>query len=129
MGIPSFLISSTLNMSVAQRLVRLLCTRCKKFKDFNGSGYPGSFRPFYKIDSHFVPGGCDSCYNTGFSGRKAVYEVLPIDNELAMLIKAGEMNAESALKAKGIKSLAQNAFDMFAAGETSLEEIYPLLLN
>jgi len=129
MGIPSFLTSSTLNMSVAQRLVRLLCTRCKKSEDFDGSGYPGSFRPYYKIESHSTPSGCDHCYNTGFSGRKAVYEVLPIDNELAMLIKSGEMNAESALKAKGIKSLAQNAFDMFAAGETSLEEIYPLLLN
>jgi type IV pilus assembly protein PilB len=129
MGIPSFLTSSTLNMSVAQRLVRLLCTHCKKSNNFNGRGYPGSFKPFYKIESHFVPVGCEHCYNTGFSGRKAVYEVLPIDNDLAMLIKAGEMDPESALKAKGIKSLAENAFDVFAAGETSLEEIYPLLLN
>jgi general secretion pathway protein E/type IV pilus assembly protein PilB len=129
MGIPSFLTASTLNMSVAQRLVRLLCPRCKKSQDFDGTGYPGSFIPFYKIETHFVPGGCDNCYNTGFSGRKAVYEVLPIDHELAMLIKSGEMNAESTLKAKGIKSLAENAFELFAAGETSLEEIYPLLLN
>lgn len=129
MGIPSFLTSSTLNMSVAQRLVRLLCPHCKKSQPFNGSGYPGNFSPFYKLETHFVSGGCDNCYNTGFSGRKAVYEVLPIDNELAMLIKSGEMNAASVLKAKGIKSLAENAFDMFAAGETSLEEIYPLLLN
>lgn len=129
MGIPAFLAANTLNTSVAQRLVRLLCPACKKSTAFDEGSYPKSFRPFYAVDEHYLPGGCPKCYNTGFSGRKAVYEVVPMDRELAALVKAGELNAEEVLKEKGIRSLAENAFALFAAGETSLEEIYPLLIN
>jgi len=129
MGVPAFLLANTLNTSVAQRLVRLLCPACKKSAAFDEDGYPKSFRPFYDVAEHYLPGGCPKCYNTGFSGRKAVYEVVPMDRELAALVKAGELNAEDVLNKKGIRSLAENAFALFAAGETSLEEIYPLLIN
>jgi general secretion pathway protein E/type IV pilus assembly protein PilB len=73
--------------------------------------------------------GCDQCYFTGYKGRKAVYEVIPLDRELSTLVKAGDMNVDEVLKEKGIGTLSANAFDLFAAGETSIEEIYPLLLN
>ncbi|NQX52066.1 type II/IV secretion system protein [Pedobacter panaciterrae] len=129
MGIPAFLAANTLNTSVAQRLVRLLCPVCKSLAEFDEMGYPRSFKPFYRVDTHYLPAGCPKCYNTGFSGRKAVYEVIGMDRDLAALIKASEMNAEVVLKEKGISSLAENAFALFASGETSLEEIYPLLLN
>src|SRR5215217_4572690 len=129
MGIPAFLAASTLNTTVAQRLVRLLCPACKQDSIFQGTGYPRSFKPFHSVEKHFLPVGCSKCYNTGFSGRKAVYEVIAMDRELAALVKGGELNAESRLKEKGIKSLAENAFSLFASGETSLEEIYPLLMN
>lgn len=129
MGIPAFLAASTLNTTVAQRLVRLLCPACKRSASFDETGYPRSFRPFYKVAQHCLPEGCPQCYHTGFSGRKAVYEVIAMDRDLAALVKASEMNAETILKEKGIKSLAENAFALFAGGETSLEEIYPLLMN
>lgn len=129
MGIPPFLAASTLNTTVAQRLVRLLCPVCKITDTFNEAAYPRSFKPFYKVDCHFLPAGCPKCYNTGFSGRKAVYEVIAMDRDLAALVKASEMNAETVLQNKGIKSLAENAFALFSSGETSLEEIYPLLMN
>lgn len=129
MGIPAFLAANTLNTTVAQRLVRLLCPACKTAQAFDGTGYPKSFRPFYAVEQHYLPGGCPKCYNTGFSGRKAVYEVIALDRDLASLVKAAELNAEAVLKEKGIRSLAENAFGLFANGETALEEIYPLLLN
>ena len=129
MGIPSFLAASTLNTTVAQRLVRLLCPACKREADFDAMAYPRSFKPFATLNRHWLPVGCPKCYNTGFSGRKAVYEVITMDRDLAELVKAAEMNAESLLREKGIRSLAENAFALFAIGETSLEEIYPLLMN
>ena len=91
--------------------------------------YPQSFKSYYEVSTQYVLNGCDQCYFTGYKGRKAVYEVIPLDRELSALVKSGEMNAESVLKQKGIGSLSANAFDLFALGETTIEEIYPLLLN
>lgn len=129
MGIPSFLVANTLNTTIAQRLVRLLCPTCKLEAEFNESQYPKQFKPPVKVVNHFVAKGCGECYYTGYKGRKAVYEVIPIDAELAAEIKRGEMEVGPLLNDRNIKTLAENAFGLFANGETTLEEIYPLLLS
>jgi type IV pilus assembly protein PilB len=129
MGIPSFLVANTLNTTVAQRLVRLLCTTCKTRQDFNPAKYPKQFKAPINLEHHFIASGCSACYYTGYKGRKAVYEVIPIDADLASEIKQGNMEIGSALKERDINTIAQNAFNLFAEGETSIEEIYPLLLS
>ncbi|MXV15758.1 GspE/PulE family protein [Hufsiella ginkgonis] len=129
MGIPGFLVANTLNTTVAQRLLRLLCIHCKQETPFTNDLYPGQFVPYFPVSSHSVARGCEHCYYTGYSGRKAVYEVIPVDHELAMQIKQGNMYIDSMLKERGIKTLAENAFGLFASGHTSIEEIYPLLFN
>jgi general secretion pathway protein E/type IV pilus assembly protein PilB len=129
MGIPSFLLANTLNTSVAQRLVRLLCNKCKKQVPFNAATFPKSFKPARKIEYHYIAAGCSYCYNTGFSGRKAVYEVLPLDEELSEAIKNSNFKIDDLLKERKIKNLSENAFGLFENGLTSLEEIYALLTN
>ena len=129
MGIPSFLVANTLNTSVAQRLLRLLCKHCKEEAAFEESAYPKQFKPFAPVSRHYVPKGCERCYYTGYSGRKAVYEVIPLDQELTFEIKQGNMYINPLLASRGIKSLAENAFELFASGDTSIEEIYPLLFT
>ncbi|PWS29306.1 type II/IV secretion system protein [Pedobacter yonginense] len=129
MGIPSFLVASTLNTSVAQRLVRLLCPRCKQEQPFQTSLYPRQFVAPRAIPSHFTAKGCEACYYTGYTGRKAVYEVIGIDAELSTEIKSENMSINELLKHKQISMLTDNAFELFATGETALEEIYPLLLS
>lgn len=129
MGIPPFMVASTLNTTVAQRLVRLLCPHCKRKQEFNEQAYPKQFKPFAKVDDHYMPKGCDQCYHTGYKGRKAVYEVIPIDQQLAFEIKNGNMYVQELLNERGIQTLAQNAFQLFYDGLTSIEEISPLLLN
>lgn len=129
MGIPAFLLSSTLNTSVAQRLLRLLCPHCKQAAVLDPAVYPRQFKPFYEVSEHFRPTGCDRCYFTGYQGRRAVYEVVPIDRELSVEIKQGNMYVEHLLAQRNIKSLAENAFALFAQGKTSIEEVYPLLFN
>ncbi|MES2113033.1 MAG: GspE/PulE family protein [Bacteroidota bacterium] len=129
MGIPPFLVANTLNTTAAQRLVRLLCPHCKKQEPFDKSAYPKQFVPFKQVTHHFKANGCEQCYYTGYKGRKAVYEIIPIDQDLAFEIKNGNMYIQTLLKERGICTLAENAFNIFSGGDTSIEEIYPLLLN
>nr|WP_295929048.1 GspE/PulE family protein [uncultured Dyadobacter sp.] len=129
MGVPAFLVASTLNTSVAQRLLRKLCPHCKAREKFNPGLYPRQFRPFRDVHFHYVATGCDLCFFTGYKGRQAVYEVVPLDVELSDCIKRGLYDVKAQLTERGVRTLSENAFDLFAEGETSLEEIYPLLFN
>ncbi|MCF6133367.1 GspE/PulE family protein [Flavobacterium wongokense] len=128
MGIPSYLIAETLNISVAQRLIRKLCTHCKQTADFRAEDFPTSFQLPYPIDKLYKPVGCNKCYHTGYSGRKAIYEMLNIDFKTAGLIKNNEVNSIFNEEADH-KTLPERAFDILSNGETSLEEIYSILIN
>ena len=129
MGIPPFLLANTLNTSVAQRLLRLLCPDCKKEEDFDAKLLPRHYTPGSIPQKHFVPKGCEYCYYTGYRGRKAIYEIIGIDKVLAEQIKENNLAVDEILKGKGVRSLSDNAFGLFTLGVTSLEEIYPLLSN
>lgn len=129
MNIPGFLVANTLNTTVAQRLIRLLCTNCKSEAQFEPNLYPKQFKPAIEVKHHYVAKGCDQCYHTGYKGRKAVYEVIPIDQELAVEIKQGNSHITPLLKERQINTLTDNAFALFAKGETSIEEIFPLLFS
>ncbi|OWK68716.1 GspE/PulE family protein [Pedobacter sp. AJM] len=129
MGIPGFLVANTLNTTVAQRLLRLLCSSCKKEIPLNASIYPRQYQPPVHIATHYMATGCAACYFTGYSGRKAVYEVIPIDASLSQEIRNGNMAIGDLLEEKQISTLSKNAFRLFAQGLTSIEEIYPLLLT
>jgi type IV pilus assembly protein PilB len=129
MGIPAFQVASTLNTTVAQRLIRLLCPNCKQQVLLGDDAFPKQFTPPAQVSHHYIPGGCEQCHYTGYKGRKAVYEVIPVDRELALEIKSGNMYIQDLLKQKGVETLSENAFDLFKEGLTSVEEIYPLLFN
>ncbi len=129
MGIPSYLLADTLNTAVAQRLVRLLCTHCKEEVPFTTDLYPPSYKAPVFLVNHWVAKGCENCYFTGYKGRKGIYEVISIDNELAKHIKNLNLNPEEALNERSLKSLSDNAFNLFQQGKTSIEEVYPILSN
>jgi type IV pilus assembly protein PilB len=128
MGVPSYLISETLNLSVAQRLVRKLCNDCKKEVDCHQDDFPMNFQLPYSIVTNYKPVGCNKCFHTGYKGRRAIYEVLPINNTITEAIKN---NTISRLfqNDENYKSLSDKAFDLLANGETALEEIYSILIN
>ena len=129
MGIPSFLIATTLNTAVAQRLIRLLCPDCKTEVPFDPLLFPKSYIPPQNITTHFVPKGCPKCYNTGYRNRKAIYEVIPIDEDLSDEIKKGSPKVNELLKLKCIETLSGNAFQLFNKGETSIDEVYSMLVS
>ncbi|MEL7427355.1 MAG: GspE/PulE family protein, partial [Bacteroidota bacterium] len=127
MGVPPYLLADTLNAAVAQRLVRILCPHCKSEQAFDETLLPRRFTTTNMPQTHHVAVGCEQCYYTGYRGRKAIYEVIPIDRELSQLIRQKELDTRDILQAKGISSLGTNAFELLKNGETSLEEISPLL--
>ncbi|MEC3882006.1 GspE/PulE family protein [Parapedobacter sp. 10938] len=129
MGIPPFLLAGTLNTTAAQRLVRMLCPHCKIEQEFHKGLYPRTFNPKRELESHYIANGCNKCHHVGYSGRLAVYEIIPIDQQLTERIKQNQLDVADHLLELGVKTLAENAFELFAEGKTSLEEIYSILYS
>lgn len=127
MGVPSYLIAETLNLSVAQRLVRKLCD-CKKETISNPKDFPLNFKFPFEISSYYKPVGCNKCFHTGYKGRTAIYEILNIDHTIAEAIKNNTITKLYS-NDQNYKSPPEKAFEILAAGETSLEEIYSILIN
>ncbi len=127
MGIPSYLLASTLNLSVAQRLVRKLCPECKTKKPLHPDEFPLIDKSITLPDTQYVPVGCNNCYFTGYKGRRAIYEMIELDDEIRLMVR--KQNIEGIYSKANFKTLGQAALEMFAAGETSLEEIYPMLID
>lgn len=129
MGVPAHLIASTLNLSVAQRLVRKLCPHCKSEVPIQQDVFPHNFNIPKNITTHFEAVGCTQCYQTGYIGRKAIYEVLPVTNELAVQIKNNELHINDYLETHQIQRLSDQALQLVQEGETAVDEVYSLLVN
>lgn len=127
MGVPAFLIASTLNVSVAQRLVRKLCVSCKKEAPISIELFPSNFILSKDMKTHFTAVGCPECYHTGYNGRKAIYEIIPINKSLINHIKNNALEIDDYLSEHKIKTLKLNATDLVRKGVTSIEEVYALL--
>jgi len=128
MGIPSFLLADTLTMSIAQRLVRKLCPYCKKEQSANEIPLLKELENTDSNTIYYDAVGCEACYYTGYLGRKAIYELIEIDEKIKINIRDNKIGgATKFYKANGIKTLVSQALNLYKAGETSLEEIYTLL--
>jgi type IV pilus assembly protein PilB len=129
MGIPAFLIASTLNVSVAQRLVRRLCNNCKREVPISEDIFPNNFSIPKHLKTHFVATGCNECYYTGYNGRKAIYEIIPITKDLVYHIKNNDLEIDSYLLEHNIATLKTNAMLLIEKGISSVEEVYALLTD
>lgn len=127
MGIPSFLIASTLNVSVAQRLVRKLCQDCKKEANVSKHIFPFGFKVPETLKIHYTAVGCNSCYQTGYKDRKAIYEIIPVTKELIYHIKQNNLEIDDYIAKQNIITLKHNAIMLIEKGVTSVEEVYALL--
>jgi general secretion pathway protein E/type IV pilus assembly protein PilB len=129
MGLSPFLLADTINLCIAQRLIRLLCPHCKEEAPFDATQLPKNFKTTQTPTTRHVAKGCDACYYTGYKGRKAIYEVVPIDPELAEKIKSNNYDINKLKEQHNIRSLADTAYQEFLLGNTTIEEVYPILLN
>jgi general secretion pathway protein E len=131
LGVPHYLIQSTVNGVLAQRLVRTLCPHCKV------EAVPDPERWYLLVDRYSLavperiaaPKGCLECRNTGFMGRIGLYEMLTLTPMLRSLIQAqmdlGEFTR--AAEAEGLRTLRCAAAAHVAAGRTTIEEAMTVL--
>jgi type IV pilus assembly protein PilB len=127
MGVEPFLVSSSVNLVVAQRLVRKICSACKEPVTLPADAFAKlGITPEECKDITFYKGiGCDNCSNTGFKGRIALYEVLPITENIKELVLQGASALEIKREAinSGMKTLRQSGVIKLLEGVTSLEEV------
>lgn len=127
MGIERFLVSSSLSLIVAQRLIRKICVKCKTPVDI----HPEALReigldPESRKDMTFYRGsGCVECNNMGYRGRTGVYEVMQMTPKIRTMILDGKNNAEleAAAVAEGMLTLRDGAVKKFESGITTIEEV------
>jgi type IV pilus assembly protein PilB len=127
MNIEPFLVGSALDCIVAQRLARRLCDKCKAayqptFEELQSLRFaqPGDPQP-----TLFKPTGCTSCSNTGYRGRIALHEVMPVTEDIERLAVARASSAEigRVAIAQGMSTLRQDGWAKAQLGLTSIEEI------
>ncbi|MFA5388250.1 MAG: type II secretion system ATPase GspE [Candidatus Omnitrophota bacterium] len=126
-GLEPYLISSSLIMVGAQRLVRRLCPECKEAYETT----PSLAKDFgIKQELLYKPKGCDYCSHTGYRGRIAIYEIILINDKLRELIARGAALGEIKDKIKefGLKTLLQSGIKKAEEGLTSIEEVLSITL-
>lgn len=123
MGVQPYLLASSLKLIIGQRLVRRICHRCKVQHDpvpesLKALGLPPE-------GEYFKGKGCEYCNKTGFRGRIAIYETLPVDTELARLIarNAPEEELSKSQACRNMLSLRQSGALKVKEGLTTAEEI------
>ena len=127
MGIPPFLVSSSLQLILAQRLGRKICKDCKEPYEANEE----ILVPYGHVSQglgtvNFYKGkGCQTCNFTGMKGRVAIYEVMPMTTELRDLMLRNATTAEirDTAVSQGMKTLRQNALQKVVDGVTTIEEV------
>jgi len=127
LGVPSYLIHSTVLGIMAQRLVRTLCPSCKAPEPITQSDWStlvGTFN-IPKPDRIYRPVGCLECRNTGFKGRSGIYEMLSMSRSLRKLITPDTNLAKLTKQAyqEGMQPLIINGAEKVAAGLTTIEEL------
>ena len=126
MGVPAFNIATSVNLIIAQRLARKLCTSCKKEVEIPREAQLKEGFPEDKVGSFklYAPAGCDSC-NGGYKGRVGIYEVVKITPALQQLIMEEGNSIEIAKQAKadGFNDLRTSGLFKAMQGITSLEEV------
>ena len=127
MGIPPFNIASAVNLIIAQRLARRLCTHCKKAIKIPKEALAEEGFSDAQIEKGikiYGPEGCDQCTN-GYKGRVGIYQVMPISSEIGKLIMEGCTSLDVAMQAQkeGVNDLRQSGLMKVVSGHTSLEEI------
>jgi type IV pilus assembly protein PilB len=128
MGIEPFLVASSLDCALAQRLARKLCTKCKESyvpteEELIAAKFP--YDPSEELPKIFRPVGCTSCGGTGYKGRMAVHEVMTVTEDIERLVaeRASSDEIGKMARTQGMLTLRQDGMEKVRSGATSIEEI------
>jgi len=125
MGVEPYLVASSLEAVLAQRLVRVLCPHCKQVDDSPSAaalkvrlGIPADKAIYRSV-------GCRECRDTGFYGRHAIFEWMDTNEEIRQLIlkSASSDQIRDAARRSGMRTLAEDGWRLVAAGITTVQEV------
>ena len=128
MGIEPFLVASTIEAVMAQRLVRSLCRKCREPYQPKRDDLPNDF-PWEEFQSQkeplYHPGGCRDCRQLGFAGRQGIFELCATTDEVRQLAhdRASSWEIRQAALAGGMRTLRQDAWMKVLNGTTTVEEV------
>jgi type IV pilus assembly protein PilB len=126
MGVASYMVATSLIGVIAQRLVKVLCPKCKTQRFSNEDE-----NKLMKLDDIYTPipvfesQGCPECNNTGYRGRTAIHEIIHCTSGISTLIaeSAGKEQLEEAAKRNGTKLLRDNVAELVQQGRTTIDEL------
>ena len=128
MGVPTYSVAASVLIITAQRLGRRLCKNCKKPIEIPPEALLNAGFSEADLDGSWQamgPAGCSECNNTGYKGRVGIYQVMPISDEIRMLIlrNASAMEIAEQARLEGVLDLRQAGLLKVKSGLTSLEEV------
>jgi general secretion pathway protein E len=126
MGVEPFLIASSVLCMVAQRLVRMVCRECRvPYVPSPGELETLGLTRIEPGDTFFRAGGCPACANTGYTGRNAIYEMLPVDDAVRELVmkNSDASHIKRVAMERGMHSLRQDGVLKVRRGLTTAEEV------
>ncbi len=120
MGIDPYLVASTVDVVIGQRLIRTLCTFCKKIRSASNHE-----QKLFQVLEIWEPGSCSECNYTGFKGRIGMYEILEIDEGMKRLImeKAPAHIMKQHAISNGLKTMLEDGYRHAATGLTTFQEV------
>jgi type IV pilus assembly protein PilB len=133
MGIEPFLVSSAVDAVLAQRLIRVLCEKCKEYYQPTADALKEARIPLLpdgSVPRLYRPVGCNYCGNTGYRGRMAVHEVMTMSEEIERMTVERRSSEEIAKVAQeqGMMTLRQDGILKLLAGLTSVEELFRVIV-
>ncbi len=125
MGVEPYLVSSSLEAVLAQRLVRVLCPHCKQADDSPTASALKEKLGIPASTTIYRSAGCRECRNTGFFGRHAIFEWMDSDSEIRQLVlkNASTDQIRDAARRTGMKTLAEDGWRLVRLGITTVEEV------
>lgn len=132
MGVPPFLVASTINIAMGQRLLRRICENCKEERNLTDQEAKSLVEVFPEVEKNrkfYIGKGCEACSHSGFSGRLGIREVLEVSDEVRQLImtKADAKQIKEAAVRNGMTTMIQDGFQKALEGQTTLEEVLRII--
>jgi type II secretory ATPase GspE/PulE/Tfp pilus assembly ATPase PilB-like protein/pSer/pThr/pTyr-binding forkhead associated (FHA) protein len=129
LGVEPYLIASTLEVVLAQRLVRRLCDACKKPAVAEGPALRRLGKEPDEAVTIYEPVGCESCFDTGYAGRVGIFELLTVGDAVrdVILSKPNLVDLKNALADTGFQTLRDHAIQRVLAGVTSLDDAHRMV--
>ncbi len=128
MGVPPFLVASTVNVAIGQRLMRKLCQTCKVERELSMEELGSLMEIIPEVSQKmkfFAPKGCSECNNTGYTDRFGIHEIIEVNDEIREIVmkRGNAREIKAAAIRNGMTTMIQDALSKASQGFTSVEEI------